>query len=299
MVRPSLSAPASFVAEEQIIAGNVILYGATGGEALIRGVVGERFAVRNSGRGRGGRRRRRPRVRVHDRRAGRGARPDRPQLRRRHVGGVAFVWDPDRRFGANVNSEMVDLEDCDDEDVDMARRCCSSATRPRPDPRSPSRLLGAWPRSACQFVKVMPRDYRRVLEAMREAEAAGIAGRRSDHGGRPWVSPPGSSRPGGSCRSAGRCPCACGTGSEVYEPFPKDRLQHPGVAGAWTAASRSATTAARSATSSPTGTTWSTGTTGRRPSSGCTPPTTSPSSPAGCARRPARRRACSASTPTR
>ena len=49
VVRPSLSAPASFVAEEQIIAGNVILYGATAGEALIRGVVGERFAVRNSG----------------------------------------------------------------------------------------------------------------------------------------------------------------------------------------------------------------------------------------------------------
>ena len=49
VVRPSLLAPAGFLAEEQIIAGNVILYGATAGEALIRGVVGERFAVRNSG----------------------------------------------------------------------------------------------------------------------------------------------------------------------------------------------------------------------------------------------------------
>ena len=70
-------------------------------------------------------------------------------------------------------------------------------------------------------------------------------------------------------------------------------------AGAWTAASRSATTAARSATSSPTGTTSSTATTGATPSSGCTPPTTSPSSPGGCARRRARPPACSASTPTR
>ena len=49
IVRPSLDSPASFVAEEQIIAGNVILYGATGGEVFIRGQVGERFCVRNSG----------------------------------------------------------------------------------------------------------------------------------------------------------------------------------------------------------------------------------------------------------
>ena len=72
-----------------------------------------------------------------------------------------------------------------------------------------------------------------------------------------------------------------------------------GRRGAWTAASRSATTAARSATSSPTGTTSCTATAGATPSTGCTPPTTSRSSPAGCARRRARARACSASTRTR
>ena len=83
---------------------------------------------------------------------------------------------------------------------------------------------------------------------------------------------------------------------EVYEPFPPRQLQHAGRRAAWTAASRSATTAARSATSSPTGTTSSTATTGATRSSACTPPTTSPSSPAGCARRRARPRACSAST---
>ena len=68
----------------------------------------------------------------------------------------------------------------------------------------------------------------------------------------------------------------------------------PGAA--WTAESRSATTVARSATSSPSGTTWPGGETGPRPSSGCTPPTTSRSSPAGSARRPARQPASSAST---
>ena len=68
-----------------VIAGNVIGYGATRGEVFLRGVVGERFCVRNSGAHRGRRGRRRPRLRVHDRRPGRRARPDRPQLRRRHV----------------------------------------------------------------------------------------------------------------------------------------------------------------------------------------------------------------------
>ena len=72
VVRPPATSP--FVAEEQIIAGNVIGYGATGGEIFLRGIVGERFCVRNSGCHRGRRGRRRPRLRVHDRRPGRRAR---------------------------------------------------------------------------------------------------------------------------------------------------------------------------------------------------------------------------------
>ncbi len=75
---------ATFAAEENVIAGNVALYGATSGEAFIRGVAGERFAVqqfRRDGRRRG---RRRSRLRVHDRRARRRARQDGPQLCRGH-----------------------------------------------------------------------------------------------------------------------------------------------------------------------------------------------------------------------
>ena len=73
-----------FVAEENVIIGNTVLYGASGGRAFFRGLAGERFAVRNSGacgrrRGRG-----RPRLRVHDRRPRDHPRPDRPQLRRGH-----------------------------------------------------------------------------------------------------------------------------------------------------------------------------------------------------------------------
>ncbi len=58
----------TFAAEENIIAGNVVLYGATSGEVYLRGIAGERFCVRNSGANGGRRRRRRPRLRIHDRR---------------------------------------------------------------------------------------------------------------------------------------------------------------------------------------------------------------------------------------
>ena len=80
---PDPAAP--FPAEQHVIAGNVIGYGATSGEMLLRGVVGERFCVRNSGRRRGGRGDRRPRLRVHDRRPGRDPRAGRAELRGRHV----------------------------------------------------------------------------------------------------------------------------------------------------------------------------------------------------------------------
>ena len=67
----------TFRAEENVIIGNTVLYGATAGRAFFRGLAGERFAVRNSGAQRGRRGRRRPRLRVHDRRPRRGPRPHR------------------------------------------------------------------------------------------------------------------------------------------------------------------------------------------------------------------------------
>ena len=172
---PRPPAPAGFVAEEQIIAGNVILYGATGGEAFIRGVVGERFAVRNSGA-----------VAVVE---GVGDHGCEYMTGGRVVvlgstgrnfgagmsGGVAFVWDPDGSFPALLNPEMVDLEECDEEDVTWLEQLLDPAPgRDRVrggDPRS----WPAWPRSALRFTKVMPRDYKRVVEAMRAADAAGVA----------------------------------------------------------------------------------------------------------------------------
>ncbi|HXW31545.1 MAG TPA: glutamate synthase large subunit, partial [Acidimicrobiales bacterium] len=154
----------AFAAEEQIIAGNVVLYGATAGEAFLRGQVGERFCVRNSGATAvvegvgdhgceymtGGR------VVV----LGRTGRNFGAGM----SGGVAFVFDPDRRFGPLVNTELVELEPLDEEDrhfvLDMVERHAQET-----DSALARRLLESWGRSVADFVKVMPRDYRRVLEA--------------------------------------------------------------------------------------------------------------------------------------
>jgi glutamate synthase (NADPH/NADH) large chain len=166
VVRPPEEAP--FVAEEQIIAGNVILYGATAGEALIRGQVGERFCVRNSGatavvEG----------VGDHACEYMTGGRvvvlgPTGRNFGAGMSGGVAYVYDPGRRFAALVNLDGVDLEPLDEED---RRWLLDVVERHRDETRSAvaERLLAEWGRALTDFVKVMPRDYRRVLEATRRA----------------------------------------------------------------------------------------------------------------------------------
>jgi glutamate synthase (NADPH/NADH) large chain len=170
MVRPPPGSP--FEAEEQIIAGNVILYGATGGEALIRGQVGERFCVRNSGASavvEG--------VGDHGCEYMTGGRvvvlgPTGRNFAAGMSGGIAYVYDPDRSFGQRVNMESVDVEPLDGEDsalvrdlVERHREVTGSAVA--------ERLLSEWGTEVLEFVKVMPRDYRRILDATRLAEAEG------------------------------------------------------------------------------------------------------------------------------
>ena len=175
IVTPSPDVPPSFVAEEHIIAGNVILYGATAGEAYLRGVVGERFAVRNSGATAvvegvgdhgceymtGG-----SVVVLGDigRNFGAGM-----------SGGVAFLWDPAQRNRENINGEMVDLDAVEPDDVVWLRdtlaahrRLTGSAVAARLLALDDTGLAGG-------FVKVMPRDYKRVLEAARRAEEDGMS----------------------------------------------------------------------------------------------------------------------------
>jgi len=170
VVRPQVESV--FAAEEQIIAGNVILYGATAGEAFIRGQVGERFCVRNSGAVAvvegvgdhgceymtGGR------VVV----LGRTGRNFAAGM----SGGIAYIYDPERTFGQRVNADMVDVEPLDGEDSFLVRGLVERHGV-ETDSAVAARLLEHWDVEQREFVKVMPRDYRRILEVTRLAEAEG------------------------------------------------------------------------------------------------------------------------------
>ena len=170
IVHPPADSP--FVAEENIIAGNVILYGATAGEMFLRGVVGERFCVRNSGA-----------IAIVE---GVGDHACEYMTGGRVVvlgetgrnfgagmsGGIAFVLDQDGTFPSRLNTEMVDLEAPDAEDAAWLR---DRVERHRAETGSTvaARLLDDWDTSLGSFVKVMPKDYKRVLVAEREALAEG------------------------------------------------------------------------------------------------------------------------------
>jgi glutamate synthase (NADPH/NADH) large chain len=171
ILHPHRDAP--FAAEENVIAGNVIGYGATGGEIFIRGVVGERFCVRNSGatavvEG----------VGDHGCEYMTGGRavilgPTGRNFAAGMSGGIAFVYDPDGAFPSLVNYEMVDLEHVAGEDEEWLR-----ATIARHGEFTGSavaeQLLGAWTVEVARFRKVMPRDYKKVLDVMAAAKAAGL-----------------------------------------------------------------------------------------------------------------------------
>jgi len=172
IVRPPLDSHPDFVAEDNIIAGNVIAYGATGGELFLRGVVGERFCVRNSGalavvEG----------VGDHGCEYMTGGRavvlgPTGRNFGAGMSGGIAFVYDPDQVFHRDVNTEMVSLDQPDEEDLGWLR---DVVTRHQEltDSAVAAALLDDWYAQSRWFVKVMPKDYRRVLEAARMAEEEG------------------------------------------------------------------------------------------------------------------------------
>jgi glutamate synthase (NADPH/NADH) large chain len=167
VVRPNASAP--FRAEENVIAGNVILYGATGGEIFIRGIVGERFAVRNSGatavvEG----------VGDHACEYMTGGRVVVIGATGRNVaagmsGGVAYFLDLDH---TRVNGDMVEVEPLDDDDRGFLRDAVGRHAAETGSTVAAG-LLADWDRSLERFGKIMPRDYKRVLEAAKAAADAG------------------------------------------------------------------------------------------------------------------------------
>jgi glutamate synthase (ferredoxin) len=161
-------AAATFTAEENIIVGNVVLYGATSGEAFIRGVAGERFAVRNSGAiavvegvgdhgceyMTGGR------VVV----LGRTGRNFAAGM----SGGIAYVVDEDGDFAQRCNLQMVDLEPLEDAQEEQFVTSLIARHAQLTKSARAQYILDHWTQYRQKMVKVMPLDYRRVLAEKKE-----------------------------------------------------------------------------------------------------------------------------------
>ena len=163
----------SFAPEDNIVVGNVALYGATSGEAYFRGIAAERFCVRNSGASAvvegvgdhgceymtGGR------VVV----LGNTGRNFAAGM----SGGIAYIWDPEGTFTGNCNAEMVDLDPLvADEDIAELKQLISNHAD-----LTGSTVAGAvlndWANQVTRFVKVMPKDYKRVLSEREQQFSAG------------------------------------------------------------------------------------------------------------------------------
>jgi glutamate synthase (NADPH/NADH) large chain len=153
----------TFVAEDNLLIGNVVLYGATRGWAFFRGRAAERFCVRNSG----------ARAVVegigdHGCEYMTGGRvvilgPTGLNFAAGMSGGIAYVLDSDGVFPAKCNLDMVDLDPVEaDEDVAELFELIEYHAK-HTDSAVARRILSEWPAACSQFVKVMPIDYKRVL----------------------------------------------------------------------------------------------------------------------------------------
>ncbi len=167
VVAPSADSP--FEAETQVVAGNVIAYGATGGEIFLRGAVGERFCVRNSGA-----------LAVAESVGDHGCEymtggrvvilgPTGRNFAAGMSGGIAYVLDLN---AARLNREMVDVDPLEDADLEFLHEVVA---RHRAETGSAvaARLLADWESAVSRFAKVMPKDYKRVLIAASAAEREG------------------------------------------------------------------------------------------------------------------------------
>jgi glutamate synthase (NADPH) large chain len=163
-----------FVAEDNVIAGNVIGYGATGGEIFIRGMVGERFCVRNSGatavvEG----------VGDHGCEYMTGGNVVVLGATGRNFaagmsGGIAYVYDPKNEFSGKVNYEMVELETVAGIDAEWLRTTVARHFEFTGSAVA-QRVLNDFDTEVTHFRKVMPRDYKLVLSVMASAKADGLS----------------------------------------------------------------------------------------------------------------------------
>ncbi len=166
----------TFAPESSIIIGNVAFYGATSGEAYISGVAGERFCVRNSG--------------LHAVVEGVGDHGCEYMTGGRVVvlgrtgrnfaagmsGGIAYVFDEKGTFAQNCNTEMVSLQELGDPaEIDELEAMIRRHTVLTHSPLA-GRILASWKSSLRKFVRVIPKDYERMLEAFKEVQASGLSG---------------------------------------------------------------------------------------------------------------------------
>jgi glutamate synthase (ferredoxin) len=174
IVYPSVGS--SFIPEENIIIGNVAFYGATSGEAYISGVAGERFCVRNSG------------VNTVVEAVGdhgceymTGGKVVIIGSTGRNFaagmsGGVAYILDEKGDFATKCNYEMVDLEKLEDpSEIAEIRQMIENHVKYTKSPKG-TKVLENWDAMLPKFVKVMPRDYKRVLQALNKALESGLSG---------------------------------------------------------------------------------------------------------------------------
>ncbi len=166
----------TFAASENVIVGNVVLYGATSGEVYISGIAGERFCVRNSG--------------VNTVVEGVGDHGCEYMTGGKVVilgetgrnfaagmsGGVAYILDEVGDFATRCNQQMVGLETLSDpEEIADLRQLIQQHIDYTGSPKA-TQVIANWEAMVPQFVKVMPKDYKRVLQAIADAIASGLSG---------------------------------------------------------------------------------------------------------------------------
>ncbi len=169
-------AKSTFAAEENSIIGNVALYGATAGEAYFCGMAGERFAVRNSG------------VETVVEAVGdhgceymTGGRvvvlgPTGRNFGAGMSGGTAYVLDERGAFAANVNPQMVGTEPLTDSDEIAKVRALIEKHQQYTGSKRAKQVLADWPAYVKRFVKIIPKDYQRMLACITKAHAQGLTG---------------------------------------------------------------------------------------------------------------------------
>lgn len=170
------SPESDFAAEKNMIIGNVALYGATGGEVYIRGMAGERFCVRNSGASTVV-----EAVGDHGCEYMTGGRvvvlgPTGRNFAAGMSGGIAYILDADGTFHTNCNLDMVDLDRVESAEESAELKSLIERHGELTGSTRAAEVLAAWDETLPKFIKVLPKDYKRVLQAMDRVIAAGLSG---------------------------------------------------------------------------------------------------------------------------